>query len=66
MEKEVKDLIVKLDNFKKKHNFTYEQIAYQLETTPRTLNRWITGAFQPLPIYQRKITEFLESWGEHK
>ena len=53
------NLIKDLDNFKKEHNFKYSEIATMLETTTRTLRRWIRKEYLPLPIYQKKIDQLL-------
>jgi len=59
MEKDIEDYIKELDEYKKSHNFKYSEIADILETTTRTLRRWIREGETPLPVYRKKIIKLL-------
>jgi len=61
MNKDFKKYIKELDNFKKIHHFKYLDIANMLDTTPRTLRRWIREGVCPLPIYKKRIIQLLGS-----
>jgi len=60
MKKYFEEYIDKLEEYKKVHHFQYKEIASMLDTTPRSLRRWIRKEYCPLPIYQAKIKELLK------
>ena len=62
MKKEIKNYIKELDNYKIKHNFKYSDIASKLDTTTRTLRRWIREGYIPLPVFQNKIKQLINKW----
>jgi len=61
MNKDFKEYIKELDNFKKIHHFKYSEIADMLDTTTRSLRRWIREGVCPLPIYKKRIIQLLGS-----
>ena len=61
MKKDFGIYIKKLSEYKEKHNFEYSEIADILDTTTRSIRRWLKGKYQPLPIYRKKIIELVDS-----
>jgi len=59
MEKNYKEEMKKLNEYKLNHHFTYSEIAIILETTTKSLRRWLKGKCIPLPIYRNKISKLL-------
>jgi len=59
MNKDFKEQIKELNNFKKTHHFKYSEIADMLDTTTRSLRRWIKEEYYPLPVYRKKIIQLL-------
>lgn len=60
MEKDFKEYIKELNIYKEKHHFKYSEIADMLDTTTRSLRRWLKDDYMPLPVYQKKILKLLK------
>ena len=59
MKKDFTETLKELKAFKEKHNYTYVEIAANLDVTTRTLNNWVKCRFLPLPIYRAKIEKLI-------
>ena len=46
--------------FMKKHHITQEEMAQRLGCQPRSIRWWITGTYEPLPIFWNKFLQVRE------
>lgn len=42
------------------HGFTFEEIAYKIGCSGRSVENWYRGVSEPIPVFERLLNQLLE------